>query len=86
MFHQLLARSLEAPTEAITALFQEGIIVWLKYVEEQRAAAWFEKTWTIEHGTTPMHLPAMQVPTLLRAQRLIGNTLGVRRSEMPEQA
>jgi hypothetical protein len=50
-FHQLFARELEAPTEAISQLVQEEIVEWLKAVKEMRAAAWFEKTWTGEHGS-----------------------------------
>ncbi len=50
-FHQLFARELEARTEAIAQLVQEEIVEWLKAVKEMRAAAWFEKTWTGEHGS-----------------------------------
>jgi hypothetical protein len=49
-FHQLFARELESPTEAIAELVQEEIVEWLKIVKEMRAAIWFEKTWTGEHG------------------------------------
>jgi hypothetical protein len=49
-FHQLLARSMEAPTESMASLIQDEIIVWLNDVGEKGAARWFEKTWTGEHG------------------------------------
>jgi hypothetical protein len=51
-FHQLFARELEAPTEAIALLVQVEIVDWLKAVrvKEMRASLWFEKTWTGEHG------------------------------------
>ncbi len=49
-FHQMFARALEAPTEAIAMLIQDEIVAWLKAVKEMRAAVWFEKTWTGQHG------------------------------------
>ncbi len=49
-FHQLFARELEAPTEAIALLVQDEMIEWLNAVKEVRASVWFEKTWTGEHG------------------------------------
>jgi hypothetical protein len=49
-FHQLFARELEAPTEATAQLVQEEMVECLKAVKEMRAAVWFEKTWTGEHG------------------------------------
>ena len=51
-FHQLFARVLEAPTEAIALLIQKEIVAWpgLKAVKEMCASVWFEKTWTGQHG------------------------------------
>jgi hypothetical protein len=69
-FHQLLAHLLEGPMEAIAALVQEGIIVWLKDVKEQRDLHGSRRLGLVSMVTTPMHLPAIQVPTSLRVQRL----------------
>ncbi len=73
-----LAVGSQVHAKAISELVQKGIIICLKHINEQRAVTWFEKTWMV---ITPMHLPAMPVPTLLRAQRLTGHILGARRSE-----
>ncbi len=49
-FHQMFARVLKAPTEAIALLIQDEIVAWLKAVKEMRASVLFEKTWTGQHG------------------------------------
>jgi hypothetical protein len=49
-FHQLFARELEVPTEAIALLVQEEMVEWLKSVKEECASVRFKKTWTGEHG------------------------------------
>jgi hypothetical protein len=46
MTHKLL----EAPTEDIARMIQAQLVVWLTYQKETRAATWFEKEWTGEHG------------------------------------
>ena len=46
MTHKLL----EAPTEDIAHMIQAQLVVWLNHVKETRAASWFAKEWTGEHG------------------------------------
>ena len=46
MAHKLL----EAPTEDIARMVQAHIVDWLVIEKETRAASWFEKEWTGEHG------------------------------------
>ena len=49
-FHRVIQRMLEAPTVEITRMLQSKIIAELRLRGELRAAAWFEDTWTGEHG------------------------------------
>ena len=46
MTHKLL----EAPTEDIAHMIQAQLVVWLNHMKETRAATWFAKEWTGEHG------------------------------------
>ena len=46
MAHELL----EAPAEDIARMAQAHIVDWLVFEKDTRAASWFEKKWTGEHG------------------------------------
>ena len=49
-FHQCVSRVFDAPTLEIQALLQTRLVIELHRRDEHRAAAWYEDTWTGEHG------------------------------------